>query len=304
MEKTIHLVANSHIDPAWLWDKYEGIDEVINTFRSACDRLDEYPALKFSMSSICFLDWTHHFAPEVFERIKIHVASRRWEIAGGWWIEPDCNLPTARSFHKSHELSRKFLDQHFPSHPVEVGFCVDSFGHAASLPAIMAAQGLKYYIFCRPGESEKPDLPSNLFYWEFEGHRVLCYRLRYFYTAGYSININAWEKALADEDFVKNGRATLFFGVGDHGGGPTKTEIDYWLKKQAEVTDRRLVFSTCAEFFHAAEKLPDIPVFSGDLHMHAVGCYSVNRSIKQAIRTAERTLGYTERINHMVERPP
>ena len=24
----IHLIANSHIDPVWLWDQYEGIDEV------------------------------------------------------------------------------------------------------------------------------------------------------------------------------------------------------------------------------------------------------------------------------------
>ena len=38
----IHLIPNSHIDPVWLWDKYEGIDEVINTFRSVCDRLDQF----------------------------------------------------------------------------------------------------------------------------------------------------------------------------------------------------------------------------------------------------------------------
>ena len=88
-KERIYLVANSHIDPVWLWDKYEGIDEVINTFRSACDRLDEYPFLKFSASSIQFYKWVKEFAPDVFERIKRHVASGRWEITGGWLIETD-----------------------------------------------------------------------------------------------------------------------------------------------------------------------------------------------------------------------
>jgi alpha-mannosidase len=53
----LHLVPNSHIDPVWLWDKYEGIDEVINTFRSACDRLEEYAHLTFSASSLQFYEW-------------------------------------------------------------------------------------------------------------------------------------------------------------------------------------------------------------------------------------------------------
>jgi alpha-mannosidase len=72
----IHLIANSHIDPVWLWDRYEGIDEVINTFRSACDRLDEYPSLKFIASSIIFYKWVEQYAPEVFERIKAHVLAQ------------------------------------------------------------------------------------------------------------------------------------------------------------------------------------------------------------------------------------
>ena len=126
--KNIHLIANSHIDPVWLWDKYEGIDEVLNTFKAACDRLDEYPDLKFTMSSICFLKWTAEYAPHVLERIKNHVAAGRWEIVGGWWIEPDCNLPTSVSFYKHHEISHRYLDQYFENLEVPVAYNVDSFG--------------------------------------------------------------------------------------------------------------------------------------------------------------------------------
>ena len=76
-KKIIHLIANSHIDPVWLWDKYEGMDEVLNTFKAACDRLDEYPDLKFTMSSICFLKWTSEYAAQVMERVMKHVAAGR-----------------------------------------------------------------------------------------------------------------------------------------------------------------------------------------------------------------------------------
>lgn len=293
--KRVFLVANSHIDPVWLWDKYEGIDEVVNTFRSACDRLDEYPDLKFTASSTSFYKWVEQFAPDVFQRITAHVKSGRWEIVGGWLIEPDCNLPTAKSFYKSAELSQRYIGEKFGV-DVPIAYLPDSFGHAAPLPKILAETGYKYYIFQRPNASEKDDLPNDLFYWEFEGHRVLCYRLKYAYTQGREFHIEWAHDAFNDADFMSNGLGCYLFGVGDHGGGPTKFEIESLQKSIKEFTDPVLSFSTCLEFFQAAEKLPNIPVYSGDLHMHAIGCYSVNRSLKQSIRSAERQLEYTARV--------
>ena len=105
-------------------------NKLLNTFKSACDRLDEYPDVRFSASSICFYKSVEEYAPELFERIKAHVASGRWEIVGGWWIEADCNLPLAESFKKSAEISREFTQSRFGLR-TKVAFCPDSFGHAA-----------------------------------------------------------------------------------------------------------------------------------------------------------------------------
>lgn len=295
-DKTIYLVANSHIDPVWLWDKFEGIDEVLNTFRSACDRLDEYPQLAFTASSICFLQWTLQYDAPLFERIKVLVDSGRWEIVGRWWIEPDCNLPMTRSFEKSAELSRAFLDKHFDKLDIPTAFCPDSFGHPASLPTILTRQEFKYYLFCRPDFKEKPDLPANLFYWEHQGNRVLCYRPVYHYSQGLKLDCDVIDKTLADDALVQDGFGCCLFGVGDHGGGPTKEEIDYWSAQNAVPNNRHIEFSTCRDYFERAEKLENIPTYSGDLHMHAVGCYSVNRNIKQAVRDSENVLAYTDRL--------
>ena len=270
---------------------------MLNTFKAACDRLDEYPDLKFTMSSICFLKWTAEYAPHVMERIRRHVVAGRWEIVGGWWIEPDCNLPTSVSFYKQYEISRRYLDQHFEHLDVPIAYNVDSFGHAASLPYILADCGFKYYVFCRPCEIEKPDLPGNLFYWEHEGKRVLCYRVKYHYTTGRTLEAltSAFTKAVHDPELEK-GNFGYFFGVGDHGGGPTKTEIDYLREQQGTHPGIQITFSTLLDFLKAAEQRPNIPVYKGDLHYHAVGCYSVNRELKRAIRESEHGLAYTQRL--------
>ena len=296
-KKIIHLIANSHIDPVWLWDKYEGMDEVLNTFKAACDRLDEYPDLRFTMSPICFLKWTAEYAPQVMERIMRQVAAERWEIVGGWWIEPDCNLPTSVSFYKQHEISRRYLDQYFENLEVPVAYNVDSFGHTASLPYILAECGFKYYVFCRPSEIEKTDLPGNLFFWEHAGKRVLCYRVKYHYSPGRTLEAikSSFAKAVQDPE-LEDGDFCYFFGVGNHGGGPTKTEIEYLREQQGRHAGIRIHFSTVLDFFKAAEKRSDIPVYKGDLHYHAVGCYSVNRELKRAIRESEHGLAYTQRL--------
>ena len=42
MNNKIHLIGNAHLDPIWLWRWQEGCAEVLQTFRSALDRLKEY----------------------------------------------------------------------------------------------------------------------------------------------------------------------------------------------------------------------------------------------------------------------
>ena len=143
----IHMIPNSHLDPVWLWDKYEGIDEVLSTFRSACDRLEEFPDLTFTASSLQYYDWIKELDPDLFESIKFYVSHKRWEITGGWWIEPDTNLPTLRSFIKQSEFGKTFAQENFGV-DIDVAYLPDTFGHPATLPKILTETGFKYLIFC------------------------------------------------------------------------------------------------------------------------------------------------------------
>ncbi|NQT93697.1 MAG: hypothetical protein HQ559_13135 [Lentisphaerae bacterium] len=284
----IHLIPNSHIDPVWLWDKYEGMDEVINTFRSACDRLDEYPDLTFAASSLQFYEWVQQFDARLFDRIIAKINEGRWEVVGGWWVEPDTNLPIEASFIKHAEISQNFARKYF-GQETTVAYLPDSFGHPAALPKILACTGFKYLVFCRPDEREKPDLPANLFHWEYEGHRILAYRLKHHYLQC-SQDIDQQRALLNDEEYRANPVNSFFFGVGDHGGGPSIAEIESFNGFISSQPAGDTGYSTCLRFFDEAASTPNIPTYAGDLHMHAVGCYSVVRNLKDAVRRSEHGL--------------
>ncbi|HLU83644.1 MAG TPA: hypothetical protein VKZ43_09600, partial [Trueperaceae bacterium] len=94
----MHMIGNAHIDPVWLWGWQEGFHEVIASFASALARLDESDDFTFVSSSAVFYAWVERHDPAMFERIKQRVAEGRWEIVGGWWLQPDCNIPSGESF--------------------------------------------------------------------------------------------------------------------------------------------------------------------------------------------------------------
>ncbi len=292
----IHLIPNSHIDPVWLWNKYEGIDEVLNTFRSACDRLDEYPNLTFTASSIQFYEWVLDFDPGLFERIQKFIQAERWEIVGNWWVEPDTNLPRHSSFLKHAEMASRFTKKHF-NRVSNIAYVPDTFGHPADLPLILSETEFKYMLFFRPGPHEKDDLPDNLFYWEYKSRKVLVYRLTNHYQTGGSGDVLL--KTLSGPEYSEKPTSCFFFGVGDHGGGPTIEEIEFFSTFINNSPEGHAGFSSLKAFFSEAEDISDIPVYSGDLHRHAVGCYSVLSDLKNGVRRAEHALEFAERALKM-----
>ncbi len=105
----IHLIGNAHLDPVWLWRWQEGFAEIKATFKSACDRLDEYPEFHFTSACASYYKWVEESAPDLFERIRKHVAEGRWEITGGWLLQPDCNIPSGESFARHALYSHRYF---------------------------------------------------------------------------------------------------------------------------------------------------------------------------------------------------
>lgn len=295
-QNTLHMIGHAHIDPVWLWPWQEGFHEALATFRSALDRMREYSDFTFVASSAAFYSWVEQTDPAMFEEIRQRVAEGRWQLVGGWWIEPDCNIPGGEAFARQGLYGQRYFLEKFGV-MARVGFNVDSFGHAGTLPQILKKSGIPYCNFLRPMPHEK-GIPSRLFWWEADdGSRVLTYRIPFEYLS-WGKELSAHVERCANEIKAPIDEGMCFYGVGNHGGGPTVANIEsiHALRDRPDLPDLRL--SSPETFFDSAAEKADawsIPVVRGDLQNHAVGCYAAHSGIKQWNRRAENLLVTAEK---------
>lgn len=291
MIRKIYFVGNAHLDPVWMWRWQEGSAEAKATIRSALDRMKEYPEFRFVCSASAVFRWIETFDPEMFAEIAARVREGRFVPVGGWIVQPDCNLPGGEGFARQTLYGQRYFHDHFGV-CAKVGYNVDSFGHHGMLPQILQKSGMRYYTFMRPEPHEKA-LPGNLFRWRApDGSEVIACRL----LDKYCHNIGSLEELEADIASLseRNPQATAFpyfYGVGNHGGGPTKRNIELILAYREKHPEVSCIFSDLSDFFAEAEKEKDLlPLVTEDLQHHASGCYSAVSAIKTAIRRAENRL--------------
>jgi alpha-mannosidase len=292
--RVLHIIGHSHIDAAWLWHWRDGEDEVFNTFRSALNRMRETPEFRYSHSSSAHYRWVLRADPKMWAEIKGRIEEGRWEVVGGWPVEPDCNIPSTESLVRDCLYGKKFIQETLGV-DVAVGFNPDSFGHAFGIPTILKRAGYGYYVFQRPGDKE--NLLPHIFWWEGpDGSRVLTNRIWKSYD-GDAEDIRKMVNG-AFEDGLDH--ASFFLGVGDHGGAVTKEQVAKVLEMRFDASLPELRFSTLREFFGAVEQSPGIsrlPIIKGELQHHARGCYSANGEVKYQNRRAERSLVQAEMIS-------
>lgn len=291
--KKIHMIANAHLDPVWLWPWQEGFSEVMSTYKSAVDRLNDFPYLKFTAACASYYEWIEKTNPELFEQIKQKVKEGRWEIVGGWYIQPDCNTPSGESFARHALISQRYFNDKFGV-IAKTGYNVDSFGHNQGLPKILKASGMDNYVFMRPGNHEKANV-NNTFMWQSDdGSKVLTYKIPLCYCIG---NCHLDKLQEIDEGIMpKDDSYMLFFGVGNHGGGPT---IDLINNINQLKTDN-MIYSTTSEYFDEVDK-SKLQVINDDLQHHARGCYSTVTSVKKGNRKCENNLIAAEKFACMAD---
>ena len=297
-DRTIHMIGNAHLDPVWLWPWQEGYQEARATFWSAIHRMDEYPDFVFTCDQVVLLSWVEESDPELFARIRERVAEGRWVNAGGWWVEPDCNMPMGESFVRQGLYGQRYLQSRF-GRIATVGMNVDPFGHNGMLPQILRGQGMDSYMFLRPGPHES-DFDDTLFWWEApDGSRVLAYRIPHEYGSAPGSVDGQTDKALGALDRTL-GDIMVFYGVGNHGGGPTKANIESIYRYDRMGSFGRMVMSSPRTYFDEVLARGDafldgLGVRRHDLQMHARGCYSAHSGIKAWQKRAQFAVLSAER---------
>jgi alpha-mannosidase len=305
-KRIVHLLCNAHIDPVWLWEWEEGAATAISTFRTSADLCEAFPGFIFNHNEVIVYRWVEEYEPELFTRIQRLVKEGKWHIMGGWYLQPDCNMPSGESFVRQILLGRRYFAEKFGARPT-TAINFDPFGHTRGLVQIMAKSGYDSYLFCRPG-AEDCRLEADEFIWEgYDGgdtsqhSRVLGHRVWGWYNSPLG---KAREKA---ENFVQKGPQTpaaiMLWGVGDHGGGPSQKDVADLTAFLQEISDSdqgadvEVRHSTPEAYFSSLKaRIEGLPIHRKDLNPWAVGCYTSMIRIKQKHRLLENELYATEKM--------
>ncbi|MGI6706067.1 MAG: glycoside hydrolase family 38 C-terminal domain-containing protein [Clostridia bacterium] len=290
--KKLHLVCNAHLDPVWLWEWQEAAAEAISTFRVAADLCEEYDAFAFNHNEVLVYKWVEEYEPALFKRIQELVARGKWHIMGGWYLQPDCNMPSGESFVRQILLGRKYFLEKFGVAPT-TAINFDPFGHTRGLVQILKKSGYDSYLFCRPNQ-EDCTLPSEDFIWVgYDGSELIGHRSLSFYNSPRGKAHEKVKKWLEDNRDRQVG--LLLWGVGNHGGGPSWEDLERLTKLMEEVKDVEIIHSTPEAYFQEIRQ-SSLPRHEKDLNSWAVGCYTSQVRIKQKHRQLENELYMLEKM--------
>lgn len=305
-EMCLHLISNAHLDPIWQWEWEEGCAASVSTFRCAARFCREFGGYVFCHNESLIYRWVEEYEPTLFHEIQDLVRLGRWHIMGGWHVQPDCNMPSGEGFVRNITDGRRYFREKFGVEPT-TAINFDPFGHTRGLVQILAKSGYDSYLFCRPDPDHCP-LPAETFEWVgYDGSRVMGQRS----ASGYGTALgHAVDKVRAVAGGISEAAPLGFclWGVGDHGGGPSREDIraiDAFIE-EAGAQGIRVIHSTPEAYFadvKAAVKAGQmtLPRVRGDLNSWAPGCYTSQIQIKQTYRQAENQLFSTEKmVTHAV----
>ena len=294
MRQRLHLLCNAHLDPAWLWEIEEGAGEALSTFRIAADFCEEFEGFVFNHNEVILYKWIEEYDPALFRKIQRLVAEGKWHIMGGWYLQPDCNMPSGESFVRQMLLGRIYFKEKFGKVPT-TAINFDPFGHTRGLVQIMRKAGYDSYIVCRPGQNDCP-LPDDEFRWVgHDGSEVTVHRAYKAYSSGRGRAQAKVEGFM--QDFPDKQVGLVLWGIGNHGGGPSRIDLTN-LQELIERTETfEIVHSTPEAYFaelHASGK--ELPVYGKDLNPWAPGCYTSQILVKQKHRKLENELYAVEKV--------
>ena len=295
MEKPIvHLICNAHLDPVWQWEWEEGVSEAISTFRTAADLCEEFGGFIFNHNEVVLYKWIEQYEPVLFKRIQKLVKAGKWHIMGGWYLQPDCNMPSGEGIVRQILVGRAYFQEKFGIRPT-TAMNFDPFGHPRSLVQILAKSGFDSYVHCRPSRQECGQKTDDYVWIGYDGSEILCSRPRLWYN---SLLGQAGAKLKTQlEEVPSLGVTMMLWGVGNHGGGPSRKDIQEINRIAAGEKNWKILHSTPEAYFKdLKQRKHELVRWSQDINSWGVGCYTSMIRVKQGYRALENALFMVEKM--------
>jgi alpha-mannosidase len=296
---TVYLDANAHIDAAWLWRSKETIMVCRNTFSSVMNMMAARPDFTYTQSSAAYYDWIERLYPDLFAQIQQRVKDGRWEVIGGMWVEPDCNLPSGESWARQLMYAKKYFRNKLGAE-VKIGWNPDSFGYNQNMPSFYRNAGIDAFITQKIGWNETNVFPYRTFWWESpDGSRILSYfPFDYVNTIDNPYQLVDWMRQFeANTGFTK---MLILFGVGDHGGGPSLEMLDRIDRLKTLDIFPKIEYGTAGKYIDwlRGNDLSGLPVWKNELYLeYHQGTFTTQAAMKRFNRSNEALLTNAEKVS-------
>ncbi len=294
-DRKIYILGNAHIDVAWLWAIAETKEVINRTFISVLDLQKKYPELIFNQTTALFYEWLEQENLDLFIRIQDRVKQNQWELTGGMWIEPDCNLPSGESLIRQIIYGKKYFLEKF-NQDVKIAFLPDTFGFNFQLPQILLKSGFAAFITQKLTWNDTNKFPYQVFWWQgLDGSKIFTYFCN---ELGLGIEPVAIAKYATQIEQNHNIKDHLWlYGVGDHGGGPTADMLDVGREWSSSELFFELIPTKFSDFIEQLKQSdPDIPTWHDELYLEFHrGTYTTKADQKLQCRQAEILLGNAEK---------
>ncbi|PIU45429.1 MAG: hypothetical protein COS95_03535 [Ignavibacteriales bacterium CG07_land_8_20_14_0_80_59_12] len=298
---TLFFDSNAHIDAAWLWREKETIEVCKNTFSSVMNMFNARPDFTYTQSSAAYYDWMERLYPDLFRQIQQHVKDRRWEVIGGMWVEPDCNLPSGESWAR-HLLYAKRYFRSKLGEDVKIGWNPDSFGYNWNMPQFYKNAGIDAFITQKIGWNAVNVFPYRVFWWEAPEKSTILSYFPFDYVSQIEdpYRLVDWMRQFdANTGFTK---LLVLFGVGDHGGGPSLAMIDRIEHLKTLDIFPSIDYGTATQYIDWLKKqdLSSLPTWDDELYLeYHQGTYTTQAKMKENNRKSEVLLTNAERFSSL-----
>ena len=299
-QDTLHLVGNSHIDAAWLWPWSETSSDVIpNTWRTSLKLAAMFPGYVFAGSAAAYYDAMDRLFPSLADSLRAAVAAGQWAVVGGWWVEPDQNIPSGESLARQGLYGQRYFQRRY-GHRAKVGWTPDSFGYPWTLPQIYRQAGLDYFVTQKIRWNDSTQLPYDAFWWEGrDGTRLFTYN-----PYGYDHDLAAGQLIRDRLDDARRNAGIhnqiVLYGVGDHGGGPTIEMLERAERLRRVPTFPVMQYDTpdhALAAVQASEPDSAFPVWHDELYLEKHrGTYTTQARQKWSARHSETRLRIAEAL--------
>jgi alpha-mannosidase len=297
-------IGHAHIDSAWLWPLAETRRKVVRSFANQLALMDRYPEHRFAASSAQHYAWLEEDAPRLYERVAERVRDGRWEVVGGAWVEPDCNLPSGESLVRQLLIGQRELERRF-GRRCRSYWSPDTFGHNGQMPQILRGAGIDRFMTQKLSWNQFTRPPHHSFAWEgIDGSRVLVHMPP---SDTYNAQLTAGELRAGASRFADHAAAAtslVVFGHGDGGGGPTPEMLELARRYRDLQGVPPVRLDTSEAFFDALEEeLEDPPAIVGELYFeYHRGTYTSQAATKRGNRLGERVLHDVEAASALAHR--